>query len=136
VGLHCKFTYRVDRGTDECVIDAKEQRDVATANIPSAFMQTEMDEIVHMRLEGTMVDILVEYPEKYGPYITSHNGKNVPYVQLMKALYGMLQAALMFWWKLSQSLIDWGFTINQYDQCVANKQMNVKQCTYCVVAHR
>jgi hypothetical protein len=35
-----------------CVIDAKEGRDVATADIPGAFMQAEMDEVVHMRMGG------------------------------------------------------------------------------------
>jgi hypothetical protein len=43
-----------------CVIDAKEERDVATSNIPGAFMQADMDKIVYMRLEGVMVDMLVE----------------------------------------------------------------------------
>jgi hypothetical protein len=31
-----------------CIIDAKENRDVATLDIPGAFMQVDMDEIVHM----------------------------------------------------------------------------------------
>lgn len=31
-----------------CMIDAKEQRDVAMADIPGAFMQTDLDEMVHM----------------------------------------------------------------------------------------
>ena len=30
---------------------------------------------------------------------------------------------------LSDKLVSWGFTINPYDQCVANKQINGKQCT-------
>ena len=34
-----------------CVIDAKEQRDVATVDILGAFMQGDQDETVHMRLE-------------------------------------------------------------------------------------
>jgi len=51
------------------------------------------------------------------------------YVRLKKALYGMLQAALLFWQLLSDTLVSWGFTINPYDQCVANKQIDGKQCT-------
>jgi hypothetical protein len=113
-----------------CVIDAKEGRDVATADIPGAFMQAEMDEVVHMRLEGVMVDILLELDcEKYEPHIVTQHGKRILYVQLMKALYGTLRAALLFWWKLTQTLTSWGFVINQYDQCVANKQINGNQCT-------
>lgn len=36
-----------------CVIDAKEGRDVATVDIPGAFMQADMDDLVHMRLDRT-----------------------------------------------------------------------------------
>jgi hypothetical protein len=48
---------------------------------------------------------------------------------LLKALYGTLRAALLFWKLLSSKLISWGFTINPYDWCVANKMINGKQCT-------
>jgi hypothetical protein len=33
-----------------CVINAKEGRDMATVNIPGAFLQAEMEELVHMKL--------------------------------------------------------------------------------------
>ena len=51
------------------------------------------------------------------------------YVKLRKALYGTLQAALLFWRLLSDTLIEWGFKLNEYDKCVANKIINGKQCT-------
>jgi len=38
-----------------------------------------------------------------------------------KALYGTLQAALLFWKLLSTTLQEWGFKINEYDQCVQIK---------------
>jgi hypothetical protein len=58
-----------------CVIDTKEGRDVATADIPGAFMQAEMDEVVYMRLEGVMVDILLELDQKkYGPHVMLQHG--------------------------------------------------------------
>ena len=51
------------------------------------------------------------------------------YVKLKKALYGTLQAALLFWKNLTTTLIEWGFTINPYDWYVANKTVNGKQQT-------
>jgi len=51
------------------------------------------------------------------------------HVQLKKALYGTLQSALMFWKLLSETLQEWGFTLNPYDKCVANKNIEGKQCT-------
>ncbi len=58
------------------------------------------------------------------------NGKNVIYVILQKALYGTLQAALLFWQNISTFLIEeLGFEMNPYDRCVVNKIINGKQCT-------
>jgi hypothetical protein len=56
----------------------------------------------------------------------------VLYVELAKALYGTLQAALLFWQNLSGFLVEeLGFTVNKYDRCVANKIINGNQCTIC-----
>ena len=113
-----------------CVIDAKERRDVATVDIPGAFMQGNQDETVHMRLEGTLAELLTKCDLKlYCQYVVTENNKPVLYVELIKALYGTLRAALIFWRKLTAKLIEWGFTINPYDWCVANKQINGQQCT-------
>jgi hypothetical protein len=113
-----------------CVIDAKEGRDVATVDIPGAFMQANMDELVHMKLEGKMAELLVRLePKLYRKYIQTVKGKQVLYVELKKALYGTLRAALLFWKKLSAKLQEWDFAINPCDWCVANKIINGKQCT-------
>ena len=50
-------------------------------------------------------------------------------VELLKALCGTLRAARLFWEKLSGLLVEWGFVINPYDSCVANKMVNGKQLT-------
>jgi hypothetical protein len=113
-----------------CVIDAMERRDVATVDIPGAFMQAEMDELVHMRLEGKMAELLIRIdPQLYRKYVQDENGKQVLYVELKKALYGTLRAALLFWRRLSSQLNKWGFEANPYDPCVVNKVINGKQCT-------
>ena len=40
-----------------------------------------------------------------------------------------MKAALLFWKRLSSQLTKWGFRINPYDSCVANKIIDDKQCT-------
>ena len=113
-----------------CVIDAAEGRDVATVDIPGAFMQADMDETVHVRMEGRMAELIVKLdPKLYRPFIIHEKGKPVLYAELLKALYGTLRAALLFWELLSRQLIQWGFVVNPYDWCVANKTVNGKQCT-------
>ena len=93
-----------------CVIDAVEGRDVATCDIPGAFMQSDMEGKVVMKLEGVMAEVILKIdPKKYTKYVAKENGKDVIYVILAKALYGTLQAALLFWQNLSGKLKEWGF---------------------------
>ena len=48
----------------------------------------------------------------------------------MRALYGTLQAAVLFWINLSTFLTEeLGFELNPYDPCMANKVINGQQCT-------
>jgi hypothetical protein len=112
------------------VIDAKEGRAVATCDIPGAFLHAYIDKILHMHIDGPMAKLLVEIdPDQYEPCLTEEHGKPVIYVRLKKALYGTLQAALLFWRDLSGFLIDNGFVLNPYDECVANKDIKGSQCT-------
>lgn len=115
------------------IIDAMEQRRVMTVDIPGAFMQTDIDEVIHVKLEEELVELLTRVnPDHYQKFVTRENGKKVLYVQLQKALYGTLQAALLFWKELSGFLVQQlGFELNPYDNCVANKTINGKQCTIC-----
>ena len=76
-----------------------------TADVPNAFIQAPMPEVkpgeerVMMKFTGVLVDILVQLsPEVYGPYVVFENGRKVIYVQVLRAIYGMLQAALL-WYK-------------------------------------
>jgi hypothetical protein len=112
------------------VIDALEGRDVAVIDMPGAFMQADMDELVHIRFTGKMVDLLMEIdPNMYGPCVVKGGKETVMYVELLKALYGTLRAARLFWEKLTGKLLEWGFTANPYDPCVMNKNEDGTQFT-------
>ena len=60
-------------------------------------MQADMEDVVHMKLEGKMAELLVRIDPK--PYRKEHvqmqGRKQVFYVELKKALYGTLKAALL-----------------------------------------
>jgi hypothetical protein len=80
-----------------CMINATEHRDVATCDIPGAFMQSKMEGKVIMQLEGVMADTIRKIkPQQYEKPTVYEQGKPVIYVILLKALYGTLQAALLF----------------------------------------
>jgi hypothetical protein len=112
------------------VIDAMEERDVATADMPGAFMQADIDEVAHVKFEGEIAEMLVKLdPALHRKFVKHKNGKTVLCVELLKALCGTLKAALLFWKLLSSKLVSWEFEINPCDWCVANKTMDGKQCT-------
>ncbi|GAX21402.1 hypothetical protein FisN_28Lu124 [Fistulifera solaris] len=113
-----------------CVIDAKEGRDVATLDVPGAFMQADQDEEVFVRMDEKMAELLAKTdPKCYTKFLTEERGKKVLYVRLSKALYGTLRAALLFWRLLVKKLKRMGFELNPYDWCVANKTIEGSQCT-------
>jgi Reverse transcriptase (RNA-dependent DNA polymerase) len=112
------------------LIDAEEGRDVAIVDIPGAFMQAEMDEETFVRISGKTAELLLEIDkDMYSPHVMTEKGEAVLYVELLKALYGTLRAARLFWEKLSSQLVQWDFEINPYDRCVANKMVGGKQLT-------
>ena len=51
------------------------------------------------------------------------------YAEAKKAIYGTLDASLLFWSKLSKILEEMGYQRNEYDWCVMNKIIDNKQCT-------
>jgi hypothetical protein len=93
-----------------CTIDANEHRDVATVDIPGAFLHAIMKEIVHIQLEGMMDELLIKSnPDKYASFAVIEKGKAVLYLLAKKALYGTLKAPLLLWEKLTATLNSWGF---------------------------
>ncbi len=101
----------------------KEKRKVQCYDIPSAFVNTDVDEDVLMVLRGELADMMVQIaPQIYRKYVTvDRKGTPILYVKLQKALYGLMQASLLFYRKLRKELEDYRFKVNPYDPCMAKK---------------
>jgi hypothetical protein len=115
------------------LINAKQQQDIMTNDVPNAFVQTPIpqdgDKII-MKIRGQLVDLLLEIaPEAYKPYIVYENNKMVLYVRMLRALYGMLVASILYYKKFGKDIEGIGFHVNPYDPCVANQQVKGKQQT-------
>jgi hypothetical protein len=48
-----------------CLINAMERPDVATCDIPAAFMQADIDEEIHIKFKGKLVDLLISIDLSY-----------------------------------------------------------------------
>ena len=69
-------------------------------------------------------------PEYYKYFIyTDKLGSKCMYAESKKAIYGTLEASIIFWGGFSKSLEELGYQINEYDCCVMNKIIDNKQCT-------
>jgi hypothetical protein len=118
------------------VIKAKEQRDIMTCDIPNAFIQAYLpkkepgEDIVMMKITWVLVDMLVNInPELYGPAVVLENRKKILYVEVLKAIYFMLEAALLWYKTFRKDIRDIGFVFNPYGPCVANKKFQGSQQT-------
>ena len=93
--------------------------------VQRAFVNTDVDENVLMVLKRELAEMMVHIaPQIYRKHITiDKKGMPVLYVKLQKALYGLMRASLLFYRKLRKELEYFGFTVNPYDPCVANKDV-------------
>jgi hypothetical protein len=117
----------------QCTIFAHKQQDMASCDMPEAFLQAVNPNFVLIHLDGILAELMVKVASKlYRKYITTNaKGKPVLYVQLEKAVYGKLKSALQFYQKWVVDLTPLGFTINPYNQCVANKIVDGHQLKVC-----
>ena len=115
-------------------IDIYEERDVAIFDVPGAYLHALMpeDKNVIMVLRGKFVDIMCQVDPSYHEYVTVNSkGQKVLYLKILRALYGCIESALLWYQLYAETLEGLGFKINPYDRCVANKVINGSQCTIC-----
>jgi hypothetical protein len=111
------------------IIDMYERRDVATADVVGAYLNADMDDFTLLKLQGDIVDVMCEVNAKYAEFVAIENNKKVLYLRLLKALYGCVRSALLWYELFNNTLEGLGFALNPYDPCVANKTINGHQCT-------
>ena len=78
-----------------------------------------------MLLKKKLEELIVQIdPLMYQKYITnSYKVETILYVRISKALYRLLQSAWLFNIKLRTELGGFGFAVNPYNLCVANKMI-------------
>ena len=113
------------------VIDAHEECNVATFEIPGAYLHTEMpaDKNVILKLCGHFVDIMCDINGEYRQYVRYEQGKKVLYLKVLRAIYGCIESALQWYNLYTQTLKAEGYILNEYDRFAANKNINGKKCT-------
>jgi hypothetical protein len=83
-------------------IAASKHRKVRCCNIPSAFVNTDVDKDVLMVLKGELAEMMIQItPQVYRKYVTvDKKGTKLLYMKQQKALYGLMRASLLFFREL------------------------------------
>ena len=115
------------------LIDAVEERDVVIFDVPGAFLQAAFpdEKFVLVKLEGEFVDIMCKVNPELKQYVRIEGKKKVLYLRLLKALYGCMESALLWYNLFVSTLKKMNFEINPYDRCVANRIVEGEQQTIC-----
>ncbi len=73
-----------------------EKRAICCYDIPSVFVNTDVDKDILMVLKGELAELMIQIaPQVYRKYVTvDRSGTKVLYVKLQKTLYGLMQASL------------------------------------------
>ena len=83
-----------------CMIAAMEGQEVANTDIRGAFLQTDYEKgDIQIKLEGAIVTLLEDIDPKYYKYFiyTYKHRRKCMYAESKKAIYGTLEASLLFW---------------------------------------
>ena len=114
-------------------IAAKEQRHVITVDIGGAFLKGKFKNDaspVVMRLDKDLADTLCAVDKGYEAYVRPDGSL---YVKLTRPLYGLIEAAKLWYDEISSTLMKLGFEKNAYDQCTYNRDYKGHQHT--VIIH-
>ena len=82
----------------------------------------DVEEMEIMKITGVLVDMIVGLDsDMYRKHLLFENVKKVIYAVVLREIYGMLLAELLFYNKFGGELENIGFELNIYDPCVANR---------------
>lgn len=111
------------------VLAARERRTVCTIDIGGAYLNADLVEKVHMRLDKRLAKIYVELMPST-EHLLEQDGSMI--VRLDKALYGCVESALLWYQHLKATLLKFGFVPSPIDACVYNSGTGKDQMTVCV----
>jgi len=96
---------------------------VATADIGCAFLEARMDDNanpVYMKISGQVSKFMLKLFPKLSKYVHG----NCLYTQLLGALYGCVEAPILWYQLLSSALCEFGLTPSSVDRCIFSGNIN------------
>ena len=90
--------------------------------VPGAYLNADIieDKYILLKIEGEFVDIVCEVNHEHKINVRVENGVKVIYIRPLKALYGCMEYALLWYDLYSNTLKPQGFLINSHGRCIEN----------------
>ena len=108
------------------VIDAHEGRYVVVTDIEGAYLNADMPVEVLIEIDPVLTNILLKLKPEWKVFLTP---KGTLVLKLLKALYGCIHSARLFYEHVAKTLNELNFKVNPYDMGVFNKVIDGSQCT-------
>ena len=105
-------------------IAAAEGLHIATVDVKGAYLHVSLPDsvVLHMRIDPRLSAIICKLDPSYSQYLDE---KGCLVVRLLRALYGLIEAARLWYDHISNTLIECGYTKNAYDPCVFHKGKDI-----------
>jgi hypothetical protein len=101
------------------IMASKKWLTVAKVDVKGAFVQTPMEgESVFMRVDRKITEYVIELYPEMKKYV---DDDGCLYTVMLKAMYGCIQASLLWYKLLKKTLEDLGYIRSETDQCVFKK---------------
>jgi hypothetical protein len=104
-------------------IAAARGMEVATVDVKQAYLNADMESEVFMWIPEPIASVLCDRDPSFVPYIyTNKNGQRRVLVQLLKAQYGCVESARLWYEHIKKALIEQNFDINPFDPCIFQRK--------------
>jgi hypothetical protein len=100
-------------------IAASRNMEIATVDIKQAYLNADMESDVFMWIPQPVADVLCDRDKTFLPFLNK-NGKVL--VKLLKAQYGCVESAKLWYNHISTAIKGYGFQVNPFDQCLFQRQ--------------
>jgi hypothetical protein len=98
--------------------------EVATVDVKQAYLNADMESEVFMWIPEPIASVLCEREPSFKPFLhTNKQGQGRVLVQLLKAQYGCVESARLWYEHISKAIIEQGFQINPFDQCIFQRKL-------------
>jgi len=109
---------------------ATERRNISTIDVKGAYLNANLKDVtVHIRMQKDLVKVLIDLYPHYQPFVRA-DGSMI--LRVKKALYGLIESAMLWYENLKSTLLSLGYVNLESDQGMFIRTTPLGRSTICV----